>query len=297
MNAPVIIAAMSAAAIFTVVNAVLLKPLPYTHGERWIALFAGSTHDPDFNHISGLSFADLLAYQERMRDFDVFGWFPVGGDFNLSSPGQPRHIEGVEVSPSLIANTGANPVAGRFFTASDGPNVALISHRLFTQLGRGILGRPITLNGESYIVVGAMPAWFRLPLGGVSNQKVQDDVWLPLKRPRDEATLRNYSIYGSYGRLKLGVTVGQARARMRKASPTKSGARITRVTPRTPPRSSGLRTWSSEASAPFCCCSSALPDCCYSSPALTWRACWWADLSAARANPPFVSSWAERKSN
>lgn len=202
----------SATAIFTVVDAVLLKPLPYTHGERWVALFSGSTHDPDANHFGGLSFADLLAYQEQMHSFEVFGWFPVAGDFNLTSPGQPRHIEGMEVSPSLIANTGANPVAGRFFTASDGPNVALISHRLFTQLGRGILDRPIALNGQSYTVLGAMPAWFRLPLAGISNQNSGNDVWLPLKRPRDEWNLRNYSIYGSYARLKPGITLTQATA-------------------------------------------------------------------------------------
>ena len=127
----------SATAIFTVVDAVLLKPLPYTQSESWVALFGGNTLEPD--RFNALSFADLLAYQERMRHFDVFGWYTVSGDFNLTSPGQPRHIDGVEVSPSLIANTGAHPVAGRFFTASDGPNVALISHRLFTQLGRGIV--------------------------------------------------------------------------------------------------------------------------------------------------------------
>lgn len=208
----------SATAIFTVVDAVLLKPLPYTHGERWVALFAGSTHDPDPNHFGGLTFADLLAYQERMHDFEVFGWFPVASDFNLTSPGQPRHIEGVEVSPSLIANTGANPVAGRFFTPSDGPNVALISHCLFTQLGPGILGRPIALNGQSYTVLGAMPAWFRLPLAGISNQNSGNDIWLPLKRPPDETTLRNYSIYGSYARLKPGVTVAQAKAEAKRVA-------------------------------------------------------------------------------
>ncbi len=200
----------SATAILTVVDAVLLEPLPYTHGERWIALFAGNTHEPE--RFGGLSFADLLMYQQRMRDFDVFGWFPVAGDFNLTSPGQPRHIDGVEVSPSLIANTGANPIAGRFFTASDGPNVALISHRLLTQLGRGILDRPVRLNGQPYTVVGAMPAWFQLPFAGIANQNGQDDVWLPLKRPRDEDHMRNYSIYGSYARLKPGVTVTQAKA-------------------------------------------------------------------------------------
>ncbi len=200
----------SATAIFTVVNTVLIKPLPYTHGERWVSLFAGDTHDP--KHFAGLSFADLLAYQERMRDLDVFGWYPVWGDFNLTSPGQPRHISGIEVSPSLIANTGAHPVAGRFFTASDGPNVVLISHRLYQQLGPGIIGRPVTLNGQSYTVVGAMPGWFRFPLLTVFNGNSPNDAWIPLKRPRDEEHMRSYASYAAYGRLKADVPVAQAQA-------------------------------------------------------------------------------------
>ena len=200
----------SATAIFTVVDAVLLRPLPYTHGERWVALFAGDTHDP--GHYGGLSFGDLLAYQERTRVFDVFGWFPVWGDFNLTSPGQPRHIAGLQVSPSLIASTGPRPSAGRFFAPSDGPNVALISHRLFTQLGQAIIGQPLTLNGESYVVVSAMPAWFRFPLDTVFNQNSQNDVWIPLKKPIDEDHMRNYASYISYARLKPGVTIAQAQA-------------------------------------------------------------------------------------
>ena len=200
----------SATAIFTVVDAVLLRPLPYTHGERWVSLLAGDTRDP--HHFSGLSFAELFAYQDRMHAFEVFGWYPVGGDFNLTSPGQPRHIEGIEVSPSLIANTGVNPMAGRFFTASDGPNVAILSHRLFQQLSPGSLGRPIILNGQSYTVLGAMPVWFRFPLVTVSSQNSQNDVWIPIKTPRDEDHLRNYAFYAAYARLKPGVTVEQARA-------------------------------------------------------------------------------------
>lgn len=199
-----------ATAIFTVVDAVLLKPLPYTQGERWVALFGGSTTDS--KGITGLSFADLLAFQQQTRSFDVFGWFPVGGDFNLTSPGQPRHIDGIEISPSLIPNTGAHPIAGRFFTASDGPNVALISYRLFKQLGPSIVGRPITLSGRPYTVVGAIPAWFHLPLVTVESQNSQNDVWLPINTPRSEDYLRHYAFYTAYAKLKPGVSVAQARA-------------------------------------------------------------------------------------
>lgn len=208
-----------ATAIFTVVSAVLLKPLPYSQGERWVALFGGSTADPsDLNHISGLTIEDLLAYQQQTRSFAVFGWFPVGGDFNLTSPGQPQHIEGIEVSPSLIANTGANPIAGRFFTSSDGQDVALISDRLFQQLGSGIIGHRITLNGGSYTVVGAMPGWFRFPLVTVESRDSGNDVWLPMETPRNETQLRDYAGYAAYAKLKPGITVAEAQADAKRAA-------------------------------------------------------------------------------
>src|SRR3569833_402308 len=72
-----------ATAIFTVVDAVLLKPLPYSQGDRWIGLFAGNSTEPsDLNHFSALTLADLFLYQELTHSFDVFGWFSLGGDFN-----------------------------------------------------------------------------------------------------------------------------------------------------------------------------------------------------------------------
>jgi putative ABC transport system permease protein len=73
----------SSTAIYTVVNAVMLKPLPYQHGERFVALFGGSTKDPA--SISSSTFPDLQEYQRRTRSFDAFGWFRISG-FNLTSP-------------------------------------------------------------------------------------------------------------------------------------------------------------------------------------------------------------------
>ena len=206
----------SATAIFTVVDTVLLKPLPYSQGDRWVALFGGDTRNP--RELAGLSFAELLDYQERLHSYDVFGWFPVGGDYNLTFPGEPRHIEGIEVSPTLLAHTGAMPVAGRFFTESDGPSAAVISHRLLTILGPSILGKSITLDGKSYTVVGAMPGWFRLPLSTVYDQDSKNDVWLPLQRPADEDHLRNYEYYSAYGKLKPGITVEQAAAEAKRVA-------------------------------------------------------------------------------
>ena len=94
----------SATAISTVIQAVLLNPLPYTQSDRWTALFGGSTDNPD--GMTGLSQTDLFAYRDQTHSFDAFGIYLLASDFNLTAPGQPRHIEGIQVSPSLIPAIG-----------------------------------------------------------------------------------------------------------------------------------------------------------------------------------------------
>lgn len=210
-------------AIFTIVDAVLLKPLPYSNGDRWVALFGSSTAGSELDRYSGLSYADLLDYQQRTHSFDAFGWFTIGGDFNLTSPGAPQHINGIEVTPSLVGSLGVNPAIGRLFSNSDGENVALISNRLWKRLGgdsgdSSILGKGIELNGQVYIVTGVMPPWFRLPVVNVSNLDSHDDVWIPVKPPRDEGIRRTYGMYACYARMKPGVTIAQARADAKRAA-------------------------------------------------------------------------------
>src|SRR5690242_17645231 len=81
----------STTAIYTVVKAVMLKPLPYPHDERWVALYGARFNEP--GQRAANTFSDLLEYRQRTRSFDVFGWFKQA-DFNLTSPGQPQHITG-----------------------------------------------------------------------------------------------------------------------------------------------------------------------------------------------------------
>lgn len=83
----------SASAIFTVVNTVLLKPLPYGHGDRWVALFSGNTLEDDNQRFGALTYSDLTEYQRRTDSFDVFGGYGISGDYNLSFPGVSRHID------------------------------------------------------------------------------------------------------------------------------------------------------------------------------------------------------------
>ena len=79
----------SATAIYTVVNGVMLRPLPYADGQRFVALYGATFSEP--GQRSAHTFPDLLEYQQRTRSFDVFGWF-TPGSFNMTFAGQPQHV-------------------------------------------------------------------------------------------------------------------------------------------------------------------------------------------------------------
>src|SRR5215831_14828995 len=102
--------------IYTVVHAVMLKPLAYRDGDRFVALFSATTKDPE--HYGDLSYKDAQTYQERTRVFDAFGWFRPAGK-NLVFAGEPQHIDGVAVTPSLVYQLGVDPLKGRWFKDQD----------------------------------------------------------------------------------------------------------------------------------------------------------------------------------
>ena len=79
----------AATAIFTVINGVMLKPLPYPEGQRFVTLYGARVNEP--GRYSSSSFPDLIEYQARTTSFDVFGWFRLG-NFNLTAPGEPQYL-------------------------------------------------------------------------------------------------------------------------------------------------------------------------------------------------------------
>ena len=101
----------SATAIYAVIHSLLLKPLPYAHGERFVSLLGGSRDDP--NSMSSVNWNDVLEYQRRMRSFDAFGWMQFTG-FNLTAPVQAQYLNGVRVTPGLANSLGVNPRIGRW---------------------------------------------------------------------------------------------------------------------------------------------------------------------------------------
>jgi putative ABC transport system permease protein len=209
-----------ATTIFTIVDAVMLKPLPYSHPDRWVALKGATTLSSDLDRTYGLSISDFEDYQQRTNSFDVLGWYEIGGDFNMSAPGLVQHVEGASITPSLLDNVGINPVLGRLFQDSDGVHVAVISSSLWKQLGAdpSIIGQSITLNGQLYTVTGVMPAGFQIPIVAMNGADSHNDVWVPVKTPADAEARRSNANYVGYAMLKTGVTIAQARADARRVA-------------------------------------------------------------------------------
>jgi putative ABC transport system permease protein len=198
----------STTAIYSVVNAVMLKPLPYRDGDRFVAVFGAETTDPE--HYSHLLASDARAYQERTRVFDAFGWFREAAK-NLTFAGQPHHVQGVRVTLALVHQLGVDPVLGQWFQDETG---VVISTPLWRRLGSdpGIIGKPLTLDGASFTVTGVMPASFHLPVAGVTSAGTRTDVWMPLD-PRESG-----GGYVAYGRRTPGITVAAVEADVKRVA-------------------------------------------------------------------------------
>jgi putative ABC transport system permease protein len=195
-------------AIFTVVNALLLRPLPYPHAERLVFVYYGSLSDPKFKgSYSPLNFIDI---RSRNQSFDSFYALNYS-TFTLTRDRQPEALNGVLVSSDFGRVAGSAPALGRFFTAEEEApgrdHVALIGDGLWRRrfgANPQILGQNIQLNGESFTIIGVMTPEFNLP-----NPNIE--IWAPLaidpaKYKRGDGFLQGMA------RLKAGVSVEQAQS-------------------------------------------------------------------------------------
>ena len=213
----------SATAIYTVIDAVLMKPVPWQHGERFVALFSARLNNTSKWQVYGTSWLDLLDYQQRTRSFDAFGVLQHRA-FNLTSPGEPQHLRGVEVTPSLASSLGVAPVMGQWFGEASSErgnlNLAVISNALWNRLGGDpkIVGRVLTMDGQPYTVTGVVPAWFRLPLEDLEGSgESRTDVWVPLN-PQGPERNRDVAAFFAYARLRPGVSMAQADADVKRVA-------------------------------------------------------------------------------
>jgi putative ABC transport system permease protein len=207
-------------AIFSVVNAVLLRPLPYAEPERLVALWESNTQRPmSRNSISYPNFFDWRAQSqlfERMASYYTIS-------MNLTGIATPVNLRGATVSPELFATLGVKPLLGRWFVAEEekpGIRAAIISHSLWQRQFGGdpnIVGRPLTLGGRPFNVVGVMPTGFQFPI-----EASPVEVWVTSSvdgektDPKEPAQYENRDakFLVAVGRLKPGVTIEQAQAEM-----------------------------------------------------------------------------------
>ncbi len=199
-------------AIFGIVNAVLLRPLPYQDPDRVVLLWSHWTNWSK----TWLSQGELVDYQEQAQSLEHVAAFS-STSFNLTGGGDPLRVRAAQVQPAIFAALGARPLAGRVFTAEeDRPgheHVVMLTEGLWrSQFGSdpSVIGRAIQLDAEPYTVVGILPAELRLPLDYASRAFTQ--VWVPLALgPNDPQARGNHGL-NALGRLRFGVTLTRAQA-------------------------------------------------------------------------------------
>ncbi len=197
-------------AIFSVVDAVLLRPLPFRDPDRLVALFE-TEGSPGSFPLTGEDFLDWRAQNTTFEDMAAYSYQER---FNASGAGEAERAAVVETQANFFSLLGVQPVLGRSFSKGEdraGQNqVALVSYGFWERHFGGekdALGKSVELNSVKYTVVGVMPQWYRLP--GVA------DVWIPL-----DASVKGLGNRGSHhlraiGRLKSGVTIEQGRAELK----------------------------------------------------------------------------------
>jgi putative ABC transport system permease protein len=196
-------------AIFSVVDAVLLRPLPYPHSEQLVRVFG---KQPQLD-LAPNSPANFLEWKEENQVFERIGTY-VGQGFNLLGGDKPERVIGARVSADLMQLLGVQPALGRLFTQEEDQEgrgkVVILSHEFWRNRFGGeanTLQQTIILNDQPYTVVGVMPAGFAFP--GTRTQ-----VWVPVAFNAAERKTRDTNFIDVIARLKPGVSIEQAQANM-----------------------------------------------------------------------------------
>jgi putative ABC transport system permease protein len=198
-------------AIFSVIDTVLLRPLPYVNPASlvWAAERFPSTHAP-----SAVISPDFLAWQQHNQVFEQMGGFAEGSGANLTGSGEPARVKVTNVTTSLFPMLAINPIAGRTFLSEEGQqakgHVLLLSESLWRSRFSAdpqIVGKTIRLDDEAYTVVGVLPGNLRYPSG---------DLWTPLALDSDVFSPHSprWRALTVVARLKTGGQIGQAQSNL-----------------------------------------------------------------------------------
>jgi predicted permease len=197
-------------AIFSVVEDVVLAPLPYSQPDRLVAVWESNYHTPKM----GASYLDFHDWQHSAQSFQQMGAFTTQ-DYDLSAPGTPEHLDGNLISANFFSMLGAKPALGHEFSSEEdrpgGAAAVIISDRLWRNrfsANPAALGRNITLDGVDHTIVGILPSDFQFING-------HPDVFTPagqgLLTLVNERTIHAFE---AIARLKPGVTTAQAQIEM-----------------------------------------------------------------------------------
>jgi predicted permease len=200
-------------AIFSIVNAALLRPLPFENSSRLMQIW----HVPPAKNFPGLSLfsvspANYLDWQQQSSSFECMAAYG-GRTFTFGGTERPEAIMGAAVAPEFFSVLRARPMLGRTFASEEnlpgGSHVILLSYKFWRDhfaSDRAIVGRDITINSRPYSVAGVMPESFRFP--GWAQ------VWAPLGWSNDQRVVRGNHNYMVVGRLKPGVDIQQAKSEL-----------------------------------------------------------------------------------
>jgi len=195
-------------AIFSVIETILLRPLPYRNPDQLVRLYetqAAPGHYP----LAGPDFLDWKAQNKTFTDIALFvGW---GHDMNLSGAGRPEHVVGTPTEANFFSVLGANPLLGRTWAAGeDQPGQdqkVILSYGLWRRLFPGnpaVIGQTVELDSRKYTIVGVMPASFNFP--------TRAQLWIPLATDSKSLGQRGEHWAQAIGRLKPNVGIQAAQA-------------------------------------------------------------------------------------
>jgi putative ABC transport system permease protein len=200
-------------AIFSLVDAALLRPLPYTQPDRLARIYVDSSTTPSLRRFRAAT-TEYFQLRDALQSWQSLDAWQTGG-VNFNGGGEPLRVTATRVTGGLLATLGVSAEVGRIITPQDdeldAPAVAVISHRLWQRAfagDRAALGRDIVINGQPRTVVGVMPEDFAFPPGEADVT----DVWTPLQI--DPALPVNDHSVSLLGRLKPGVELAAARAEL-----------------------------------------------------------------------------------
>jgi putative ABC transport system permease protein len=198
--------------IFTVVNAVLIRPSPYKDIDRLVVIRETSPDVSEHSSWGNVAPANFVDWEAQNSVFEQIGTFDTYADLNLTGDGETELIRGVNATADLLALLGVQPELGRWFSKEEdqrGDRVVLISDGLWKRrfgASQQVIDGQLTLNGRPYTIIGVMPADFKLPPDA--------EIWLPIEFRAGLLRQRKIYYLNVLARLKPSVTVEQAQAEM-----------------------------------------------------------------------------------